>query len=248
VSGEVRNAGSNPWDDLVVVALWYDSSGGLITTSTAIINDLPFQTAAILSFAVESSGRAAVQLDRCDVEFRSGGLLIAKTTESLPELAMRVEPSPTAIPRPTPATGDWVTGFYTDPLTRVTAYNASLTAEVGSNFVDTPYSMSILGCGDDLKDAIIAIEWGEYIASGESVTVTYRIDERDLEEDSGWFTSSAGDSTYKFRNTRQMIESLSSGAQFIARVTPYNDASVTGVWDLEGIEEVANTIADTCNW
>ena len=135
-----------------------------------------------------------------------------------------------------------------DELTDLTRYNGLLDSDIGANYLGTPYSLFLTGCDDASDEAAIAILWGEFIEPSKYLTVTYRIDDLLLTEDDQWLTSKDGDTTYQFDDAKQIIQDLSSGSQLIARVTPYSGGPITGTWNLDGIEIVVNTIAETCGW
>lgn len=82
---------------------------------------------------------------------------------------------------------------------------------------------------------IVMIHWQQFLSTRD-VEVTHRVDALDAETVE-WDISSDHTSTgYPMARGKKLVEQMAAGKQYIARVTPYGETSVTQTFRLAGLD------------
>ena len=169
-------------------------------------------------------------------------------------------PEQTATPGATATskTGNWRLSRSVDPITdRLTVF-ATLNATTGINFVGEPYTLN-LRCRQSNEpsskgDLDVWINWKTFINNSELHSVTHRLNGDDAKT-LWWTLSATGTSTfwkYEYEFDRgeifaeEFLARLNAVETLTARVTPFREAPITGVFELSGIAGVADEVLSAC--
>lgn len=144
---------------------------------------------------------------------------------------------------------EWIVKQDDDPLNDsriVTLVNVS---EQGESSFGRPIIL-VLRCAGNATDMYIG--WQDYLGS-DNIRVTHRVG-KDEAESLMWSLSTDNEATFYPRNVQKHllrmieIEQSSSGQQFVARTTPYNESPTTAIWNLDGLAEAIVPLREACGW
>ncbi|NBG95085.1 hypothetical protein GTQ45_05010 [Pyruvatibacter mobilis] len=97
----------------------------------------------------------------------------------------------------------------------------------------------------------IYVNWRRYITTGgiyNNHSVRYRIDKNSPRTEK-WSMSTDYEATGKWRGSGiSLIKRLKGASSFLLETTPYGDNTVRARFDIKGINQVVEQIANRCGW
>ncbi len=173
------------------------------------------------------------------------------TATATPEPTATVTPEPTATARP--ATGKWRTLTDSDPLSDrkwvVSALASTTYTPARGNDRAILYIRCTYG-GRRVAEWESFIAWNAYLDNEGPVAVLYRFDDGTVES-GRWALSTSNESTFVPHNGQRppnfpFVARLQESTRFVARVTRYNDETITATWDVAGLTAALQPVYTTC--
>lgn len=158
--------------------------------------------------------------------------------------------SPTDSASPVDAVkGAWVTDVDVDPIDDSKRIIVSLPAKSGSSRFDGPVDF-VARCASN-STQVYAI-WHDYVGDDsnsvydEYKRIEVRVGDAPARTER-WSVSTDKEATFA-PSAIELLRKMKGAKRLVLRTTPYNEAPVTAVFDLEGFDEAIGPIAEECGW
>jgi len=155
------------------------------------------------------------------------------------------EPAPAEDPLADPVVRNWKYYSGADAITDI-GWHLFFAPAVSGDYssYDTPaFRVHV----KDTGEAFISIFWDNYLGSSDSIQIITRLDKNPPVKDS-WSNSADNTSTFFtgrfYGDKRKFMDQLITAETLTARVTPYNEAPTTAVFDISGLKEFVNMIPE----
>lgn len=145
--------------------------------------------------------------------------------------------------------GDWYTNEDRDPIDDSAVITAMLDAESGSSSYGDVVSL-VARCGSNTTE-VYAV-WHDYVGDDSSSVynefknVEVRVGEADAETQQ-WSVSSDKKATFASAPV-PLLKRMVAEDRLALRMTPYGESPITAIFDLDGMREAVEPLAEECGW
>jgi len=143
---------------------------------------------------------------------------------------------------PTANNGRWSSSVRIDPVTDNKVITFSLRSSSGVSRFGDPISLVIRWDNGRLQ---MYIDWNSYL--GSSIDVTFRVGDNPPET-RRWSLSTDSRASFYPVTPLSIIQSFLDVNQVIARCTPYSESTITAIFDISGLRNIASQYNDDLKW
>ncbi len=205
-----------------------------------------------LAISVSYSGVANATATKSELStcYQKSGTL--EKVDCYDKLAVKYGAAPTLSTNSSGDIGKWSITNEVNPIDDSKTYVAVLKEEKAARGPLGNQMSLVLRCKEDTTE--VYINWGEYLGDdGTSVYSDYKnVIERigaDAARTRKWSISTNNTSTFAPTGTDiDLVTALDKSNKYIVQTTPYGENPMTGIFELQGINSVATSLAETCNW
>lgn len=138
---------------------------------------------------------------------------------------------------------EWISSIKLDPINDSKIITLSLLANSQMGSDDSkPLSLNIR-CTNFETEAFI--KWGTYVGIEPNVTLRIGSEKAVTRE---WLISTDGTATFYPRRVVNLIKRIMKENRLVARITPYMENPLVGVFNVTGLSKVIQPLRDTCSW
>lgn len=196
----------------------------------------------LISFAAEKLSDKQDDIAACTSEI-NGTKRLACYDKLFPTMpADKVESTTEAVVNP----GKWQTKITTSPVDD--SKNVILFLP-SNDSIRTPFGESVtpmlfVTCRE--KKTEVFITWDVYLGL-EETSMLYRLDKQKAVERT-WSISTDTKAVFYSGKNIDFIKTLSKAEKMFARITPYNESSVSVTFDLTGLSDAVKPLQKACGW
>lgn len=137
--------------------------------------------------------------------------------------------------------GNWIITNETNPIDDSRTVQLVLEATSGKSKWDKSVFL-VARCQSNTTDFFIG--WNDYLGS-EAYVLTRIGDNKAVTSE--WSISTDKQATFQTKPI-SFLKKMSEANKFIAQITPYNENSVTAIFDTSGLNNALKPLRETCNW
>lgn len=143
--------------------------------------------------------------------------------------------------KPIMTKGKWQQNISADPITDNKVVYLFLDAHSGRGVYGGIISL-IIRCSNNITE--MYINWNSFL--GDNAKVTSRIG-KNKAKTSQWIMSNDTKGTFK-PNPIPHIKEMMKSDVYVTRIMPYNENSITAIFDIKGLELAIKELRETCHW
>jgi len=144
---------------------------------------------------------------------------------------------------PIEGTGKWTISEDKNPIDDSKTVSLYLIADQGKSKGGENIAL-VIRCKSNLTELLI--NWNDYLGLGSTSVIT-RIGNNPAQNIS-WNLSTNNMATFFAGSPIAFIKVLMNSDKLVAQVTPYNENSVTAIFDIRGLSEAIRPLQTTCGW
>ena len=139
--------------------------------------------------------------------------------------------------------GKWTVSEEIDPVTDNKSTYVSITADSGTGKYGNPIQMTIR-CMN--KKTSLFVNFETFLTT-DYPHITYRIGKSKAVSDY-WFPVTTKKGGIPQSNNVSIIKKMMKAESFLVQTTPYNETSITAIFDIRGLENAVSGLRQNCKW